>query len=58
MFLGIYLRREKITNPNRVSPGLELVIPAAEKYGINASSSASVNAANAKASKILTKYPR
>ncbi|WP_289388227.1 HU family DNA-binding protein [uncultured Duncaniella sp.] len=50
--------KSKITNPNRVSPGLELVIPAAEKYGINASSSASVNAANAKASKILTKYPR
>ncbi|WP_297059000.1 HU family DNA-binding protein [uncultured Duncaniella sp.] len=50
--------RSKISNPNRVSPGLELTIPAAEKYGINASSQASINTANAKASKILAKYPR
>lgn len=50
--------RSKISNPNRVSPGLELTIPAAEKYGINASSQASINTANVKASKILAKYPR
>ena len=50
--------KSKISNPNRVSPGLELVIPDAAKYGIDASSQESVNAAKAMAGKILTKYPR
>lgn len=57
----VYIYEEnkaKISNPNRVSPGLVLVIPPAEKYGINASNSASVKAANEKAGKILAKYPR
>lgn len=57
----VYIYEEnkaKIANPNRVGPGLELVIPPAEKYGINASNQASIKAANEKAGKILTKYPK
>lgn len=57
----VYIYEEnkaKIANPNRVGPGLVLVIPPAEKYGINASSQSSIKAANEKAGKILTKYPR
>lgn len=57
----VYIYEEnkaKISNPNRVTPGLVLVIPPAEKYGINASNTASVKAANEKAGKILAKYPR
>ncbi len=57
----VYIYEEnkaKIANPNRVGPGLVLVIPPAEKYGINASSQASIKAANEKAGKILAKYPR
>lgn len=50
--------KSKIANPNRVSPGLELVIPDASKYGIDATSKASISAANEKAGKILSKYPR
>ncbi|MCM1051734.1 MAG: HU family DNA-binding protein [Paenibacillus sp.] len=57
----VYIYEEnkaKITNPNRVSPGLVLIIPQAEKYGINASSQASIKTANEKAGKILAKFPR
>ncbi len=57
----VYIYEEnkaKIANPNRVGPGLVLVIPPAEKYGINPSSQASIKAANEKAGKILTKYPK
>lgn len=57
----VYIYEEnkaKIANPNRVGPGLVLVIPAPEKYGIDASSQASIKAANEKAGKILTKYPK
>ena len=50
--------KSKIANPNRVGPGLELVIPPAEKYGIDSSSQASIKAANEKAGKILAKYPK
>lgn len=48
----------KIGNPNKLKSGLELVIPPAEKYGINPSDPASVKAANDKAGKILAKYHR
>lgn len=57
----VYIYEEnkaKIANPNRVGPGLVLVIPPAEKYGIDSSSNASIKAANEKAGKILTKYPK
>lgn len=57
----VYIYEEnkaKIANPNRVGPGLVLVIPPAEKYGIDSSSQASIKAANEKAGKILTKYPK
>lgn len=57
----VYIYEEnkaKIANPNRVSVGLELVIPDPAKYGIDASSQASVSAANAKAGKILSKFSR
>lgn len=57
----VYIYEEnkaKIANPNRVGPGLVLVIPPAEKYGIDPSSQASIKAANEKAGKILTKYPK
>lgn len=57
----VYIYEEnkaKIANPNRVGPGLVLVIPPAEKYGIDSSSAASIKAANEKAGKILTKYPK
>lgn len=50
--------KSKISNPNRVSPGMELVIPAPAKYDIDASSQASIKAANAKAGKILAKFPK
>ncbi len=56
----VYIYEEnkaKIGNPNRLQPGLELVIPAAEKYGIDANSPASIKAANDQAAKILAKYP-
>ena len=43
----IYLKnRNKISNPNRIPAGIELVIPFPEEYNINASSAESV--ANAK----------
>lgn len=57
----VYIYEEnkaKIANPNRVGPGLVLVIPPAEKYGIDSSSQTSIKAANEKAGKILAKYPK
>lgn len=56
----VYIYEEnkaKIGNPNRLSAGLELVIPPAEKYGIDSHNPASVKAANEKAGKILAKFP-
>lgn len=50
--------QDKIKNPNRVTPGMKLVIPTASKYGINAKDQASIKEANALAGKILEKYPR
>lgn len=50
--------KSKIGNPNKLQAGLELVIPPAEKYGINASDPSSVKTANEKAARILAKYPR
>ena len=56
----VYIYEEnkaKISNPNRITPGTVLVIPPASKYGIDPSSSSSLNAARNKASQILRKYP-
>lgn len=56
----VYIYEEnkaKISNPNRISPGTELVIPPASKYGIDPSSTSSLNAARNKAAQILRKYP-
>ncbi|MDE6370864.1 MAG: HU family DNA-binding protein [Duncaniella sp.] len=57
----VYIYKEnqdKIKNPNRVTPGMKLVIPMASKYGINAKDQMSIKEANALAGKILEKYPR
>lgn len=50
--------KSKIGNPNRLQPGVELVIPPAEKYGIDAKNPESISRAKKKATEILTKYPR
>lgn len=50
----IYLEnRDKISNPNKVAPGLEVVIPPADKYDIDKDSPESVNKAKELAKKIL-----
>lgn len=49
--------KSKIKNPNRVNAGTVLVIPPAEKYGIDASNPASVAAANKKIAEVLSKFP-
>lgn len=57
----VYIYEEnkaKIKNPNSMQPGDKLVIPPAEKYGIDASNPQSVKTANDKASKILSQFPR
>lgn len=57
----VYIYEEnkaKIGNPNRLQPGVELVIPPAEKYGIDANNPESVSKAKRKATEILKKYPR
>lgn len=56
----VYIYEEnkaKIGNPNRVGQGLELVIPPADKYGINPNDPASLKAAKDLAGQILSKYP-
>ena len=45
--------KAKIRNPNNMQPGEVLVIPAAEKYGIDASNQESLRKARAKAAQIL-----
>ena len=45
--------KSKIKNPNSVSPGLVVVIPPAEKYGINKDDPESVRKAKELAEKIL-----
>ena len=55
----VYIYEEnkaKISNPNNVSPGLVMVIPPAEKYGIDKTNKASVDKAQAKAYQILKKF--
>ena len=50
----IYMENKgKISNPNKVSPGLVVVIPAPEKYGIDKNSEESVQKAKELAEKIL-----
>lgn len=50
----IYMEnKDKISNPNKVSPGLVVVIPAAEKYGIDKNDEESVKKAKELAEKIL-----
>lgn len=44
--------KDKITNPNHVSPGLVVVIPPAEKYGIDKDNPESVARAKEKAAKL------
>ena len=44
--------KDKISNPNKVSPGLVVVIPAPEKYGIDKNSEESVQKAKELAEKI------
>lgn len=56
----VYIYEENkaaIGNPNRVRPGMVLVIPPAEKYSIDANSKSSLEAARRKAGQILAKYP-
>ncbi len=48
--------KSKIKNPNKVQPGEVFVIPAPEKYGINAASEESVAKAKNKAGQILSKF--
>lgn len=48
--------RAKIKNPNVIAPGTVLVIPAAEKYGINANDPESVRVAEIKAKGISARY--
>lgn len=50
--------KSKIGNPNRMQPGVVLVIPPAEKYGIDPNNAESLRKAKRKAGEILSKYPR
>ncbi len=50
--------KSKIGNPNNMQPGVVLVIPPAEKYGIVAGNAESLRKARNKAAEILKKYPR
>ncbi len=55
----IYLENSDIiTNPNRIKPGTAVVIPPAEKYGIDASDPESVAEANEKIRAILEKLDK
>lgn len=56
----VYIYEENkgiISNPNRIRPGLTVVIPPASKYGIDARNSESIRRAKDKAAEILKKYP-
>ena len=48
--------RDKIKDPNNVNPGTVVVIPPAEKYGIDANSKESVDKAKALSYEILSRY--
>ncbi len=45
--------KDKIANPNKIAPGLEVVIPPADKYGIDKNNEESVKKAKLLAEKIL-----
>ena len=47
---------KKLGDPNKIQPGIVVVIPPAEKYGIDAKSRASVDLATKKCKEILDKY--
>lgn len=49
--------KDKIANPNHVAPGTVVVIPPAEKYGIDADDPQSVKQARLKASQLYSKFP-
>jgi hypothetical protein len=48
--------KSKIANPNNMRPGTVLVIPPAEKYGIDSKDKASVEKAKKKSFEILKRY--
>ena len=48
--------RDKISNPNNIKPGTRVVIPPAEKYGINAKNPESLKKARRKSWEYLKKY--
>lgn len=55
----IYIEnQDKLKNPNTIAPGTVVVIPPAEKYGINSKSKESVNTATRKCQEILNKYEK
>lgn len=55
----IYIEnQDKLKNPNTIAPGTVVVIPPAEKYGIDSKSKESVNAATRKCIEILNKYEK
>lgn len=57
----VYIYEEnkaKIGNPNRLQPNMKVVIPPASKYGIDASSKASLGKAEQMERQIINKYPR
>ncbi|MDE6390684.1 MAG: HU family DNA-binding protein [Duncaniella sp.] len=57
----VYIYEEnkaKIGNPNKLQPNMKVVIPPASKYGIDASSKASLGKAEQMERQIINKYPR
>lgn len=55
----IYIEnQDKLKNPNTIAPGTVVVIPPAEKYGIDSKSKESVNTATRKCQEILNKYEK
>jgi len=56
----VYIYEEnkgKIGNPNKLQPNMKVVIPPASKYGIDASSKASLGKAEQMERQIINKYP-
>lgn len=55
----IYIEnQDKLKNPNTIAPGTVVIIPPAEKYGIDSKSKESVNTATRKCQEILNKYEK
>lgn len=50
--------QDKLKNPNTIAPGTVVIIPPAEKYGIDSKSKESVNTATRKCQEILNKYEK